>query len=149
MLAPNLNYLNFCLSNLPKKMLPFPFFYHECNIDCTSSKYASCVVENLFLAGGYFHQNFTWLCVPNLKNLTLTNYPLNGIPVSIERHSILPKLDSFCNNLLKIHPIFSSLIITHRSLYQISRKSTPKGRHIYVYQVNVRPPGVWKLYVTV
>ena len=30
-----------------------------------------------------------------------------------------------------------------RSLYQISRKSAPKGRHIYVYHVNVRtpPPG--------
>ena len=27
-----------------------------------------------------------------------------------------------------------------RSLYQISRKSAPKGRHIYVYQVNVRTP---------
>ena len=56
---------------------------------------------------------------------------------------ILLKLGAFYHNLLNIHPIYviwahSSLMKTHRSLYQISRKSTPKGRYIYVHHVN--PP---------
>ena len=55
------------------------------------------------------------------------------------------KLGAFYNNLPKIHPICViwaplSLMKTPRSLYQISRKSDPKGRHIYVYHVNVRTP---------
>ena len=55
------------------------------------------------------------------------------------------KLGAFYNNLPKIHPIYviwapSSLMKTPRSLYQISRKGAPKGRHIYVYHVNVRTP---------
>ena len=58
----------------------------------------------------------------------------------------LNKLGAFYNNLPQIHPIYviwapSSLMKTPQSLYQISRKSAPKGRHIYVYHVNMRPPG--------
>ena len=34
----------------------------------------------------------------------------------------------------------SSLMKTHRWLYQFLRNSTPKGRHIYVYQVGTSPP---------
>ena len=79
----------------------------------------------------------------------LPNFPPISIPFSKEKHPILIKLGAFYNNLPKIHPIYviwapSSLMKTPRSLYQISRKSAPKGRHIYVYHVNVRtpPPGV-------
>ena len=77
----------------------------------------------------------------------LPNFPPISIPFSKEKHPIWIKLGAFYNNLLKIHPISviwapSSLMKTPRSLYQISRKSAPKGRHIYVYHVNVRtPPG--------
>ena len=34
---------------------------------------------------------------------------------------------------------------TYQSLYQILRKSTPKGKHIYVYQFNVKPPGFYQI----
>ena len=78
----------------------------------------------------------------------LPNFPPISIPFSKEKHPILIILGAFYNNLPKIHPIYviwapSSLMKTPRSLYQISRKSAPKGRHIYVYHVNVRtpPPG--------
>ena len=75
----------------------------------------------------------------------LPNFPPISIPFSKEKHPIWIKLGAFYNNLPKIHPIYviwapSSLMKTHRSLYQISRKSAPKGRHIYVYHVNVRTP---------
>ena len=84
----------------------------------------------------------------------LPNFPPISIPFSKEKHPILIKLGAFYNNLPKIHPIYviwapstSSLMKTPRSLYQISRKSAPKGRHIYVYHVNVRtpPPGTLHL----
>ena len=76
----------------------------------------------------------------------LPNYPPISVPFSIEKHPILPKLGAFYHNLLKIHPIFSiwapsSLMKTPWSVYQILRKSTPKGRHIKrTYHVNVRTP---------
>ena len=100
--------------------------------------------------GGFFHQNRTWMCLPDLENLYtnfLPNFPPISIPFSKEKHPIWIKLGAFYNNLPEIHPIYaiwapSSLMKTPRSLYQISRKSAPKGRHIYVYHVNVRtPPG--------
>ena len=99
------------------------------------------------ILGGYFHHNRTWMFLPDLKNLTFS------IPFfcSISHPSVYQFGQNwvlFYNNLPKIHPIYviwapSSLMKTPRSLYQISRKSAPKGRHIYVYHVNVRtpPPG--------
>ena len=78
----------------------------------------------------------------------LSNFPPISIPFSKEMHPILTKLGAFYNNLPKIHPIYviwapSSLMKTPRSIYLISRKSAPKGSHIYVYHVNVRtPPGL-------
>ena len=101
--------------------------------------------------GGFFHQNHTWMCLPDLKNLTISipiflpNFPPISIPFSEEKHPIWIKLGAFYNNLPKIHPIYviwapSSLMKTPRSLYQISRKGAPKSRHIYVYHVNVRTP---------
>ena len=75
----------------------------------------------------------------------LPNFPPISLPFSKENHPIWIKLGAFYNNLHKIHPIYviwapSSLMKTPRSLYQISWKSAPKGRHIYVYHVNVRTP---------
>ena len=61
---------------------------------------------------GYFHQNRTWMCLPDLENLTFS------IPIfcSIsnpsvyhflkEEHPILTKLGAFYNNLPQIHPIY-------------------------------------------
>ena len=79
----------------------------------------------------------------------LPNFPPINIPFSKEKHPILTKLDAFYNIWPKIHPIFwiwaaSSLMKPPPppSLYQILRKGSPKGRHIYVYHVNVRTPGV-------
>ena len=75
----------------------------------------------------------------------LPNFPPISIPFSKEKHPIWIKLGAFYNNLPKIHPIYviwapSSLMKTPWSLYQISRKGAPRGRHIYVYHVNVRTP---------
>ena len=84
----------------------------------------------------------------------LPNFPPVSIPFSKEKHPIWIKLGAFYNNLQKIHPIYviwapSSLMKTPRSLYQISRKGAPKGRHTYVYHVNVRtpPPGAYNVCV--
>ena len=102
--------------------------------------------------GCYFCLNHTWMCLPNLKNLTFSIpifRPITHPSVYLFRQ----KRTKFCPNwvfftiICSKTPNFwiwapSSLMKTHRSLYQISQKSTPKGRHIYVYQVNVStPPG--------
>ena len=100
--------------------------------------------------GGRVAPNRTWMCLPGLENLTISipifllNFPPIGIPFSKETN-LTKYLGAFYNNLPKIHPIYvirapSSLMKTPRSLYQISQKSAPKGRHIYLYHVNVRPP---------
>ena len=74
----------------------------------------------------------------------LPNFPLISIPFSKETHPILTKLGvsffvfvflpkdtpKFCN--------LGSFVSDEPPPYQISRKSAPKGRHIYVYYVNVR-----------
>ena len=82
-----------------------------------------------------------------LYTIFLPNFPPISIPFSKEKHPIWIKLGAFYNNLPKIHPIYviwapSSLKKTPRSLYQISRKSAPKGRHIYVPCQCENPPGV-------
>ena len=86
----------------------------------------------------------------------LPNFPPISIPFLEEKHPIWIKLGAFYNAIcIKIHPIYviwapSSLMKTPRSLYQISPKGAPKGRHIYVYHVNVRtPPGVLSIVDTV
>ena len=84
----------------------------------------------------------------------LPNFPPISIPFSKEKHPILTKLGAFYNNFLQIHPIDaiwapSSLMKPPRSLYHISRKRVPKGRHIYVYHVNVRtPPRAFSIHVS-
>ena len=126
------------------------FWYQFCNskhflkAENSEDSLASSCVE----PGGGVHQNRTWMCLPDLENLYtnfLPNFPPISIPFSKEKHPIWIKLGAFYNNLPKIHPIYviwapSSLMKTPRSLYQILRKSAPKGRHIYVYYVNVRTP---------
>ena len=88
----------------------------------------------------------------------LPKFPPISVPFSEEKHPIWIKLGAFYNNLPKIHPIYvisapSSLMKTPWSLYQISRKGAPKGRHIHVYHVNVRTPlpgnSLTKLYTEV
>ena len=113
--------------------------------------------------GGFFHQN-RYVDVPAgprksdyLYTNFLPNFPPISIPFSKEKHPIWIKLGAFYNNLPKIHPIYviwapSSLMKTPRSLYQISRKSTPKGRHIGPIRIpcqceNPPPGGLTNLYV--
>ena len=83
----------------------------------------------------------------------LHNYPPISTPFWKENHPICLKLGAFYHNLLKIHPIYviwapSFLMKTQWSLYQISRNSTPKGRHIHVYHVNVRTPSAHTIQCT-
>ena len=102
--------------------------------------------------GGYFHQNRTWMCLPDLENLTFS-IPIFCLIYHPSVYHFRKKSTQFCPNLVlftiicpKIHRIYviwasSSLMNPPpRSLYQISRKSAPKGRHIYVYHVKVRTP---------
>ena len=91
------------------------------------------------------------MCLPYFKNLTFF-IPIIRTIIHPSVYHFRKKSTQFCSNwvafyhnLLKIHPIYvilapSSLMKTNRSLYQISWNSTPKGRHIYVYHVNVRTP---------
>ena len=100
--------------------------------------------------GGYSHQNRTGMCLPDFENLTFSlpifaQFPTNPYTISERKAPNFDKLGAFYNNLPKIHPVYviwapSSLMKTLWSLYQISWKSAPKGRHIYVYHVNVRTP---------
>ena len=89
--------------------------------------------------GIYFHQNRTWMCLPDLEKFDFLfpifknffTQPPISIPSLIERHPILPKLSAFYNNLLKVHQIYvilatQSLMKTHWWLYQISWKKAPQ-----------------------
>ena len=95
--------------------------------------------------GVYSHQNCTWMCLPDLENLTFS-WPI-FCPISHpsvyhfrKKSTQLTKLGTFYNNLSKIHPSYVMSLMKPPSLYQISQKSAPKGRHIYLYHVNVRTP---------
>ena len=82
---------------------------------------------------------------PGLYTNFLTNFPPISILFLTEKHLILTKLMIF-TIIGQNTPIFchlGSFILDATpppSLYQISRKSAPKGRYIYVYHVNVRNP---------
>ena len=115
--------------------------------------YASCrilhgaqtwgVLQNILyvdVAAGL--QNFDFHCTYFCCHL-----PPISIPISYKKHPILLKLDAFYSNLLKIHPIYvnsapSSVMKIPDLLTEIHEKC-PKGRHIYIYHVNVRPPWAW------
>ena len=121
--------------------------------DVVSDKYSTAILTmgSLAARGGVLSPK-SYVDVPAgprksdyLYTNFLPNFPPISIPFSKEKRPIWIKLGAFYNNLPKIHPIYviwapSSLMKTPRSLYQISRKGAPKGRHIYVYHVNVRTP---------
>ena len=70
-------------------------------------------------------------------------FPTHQYTIFERKAPNLTKLGGFYNNLPQIHSIYviwapSSVMKTPRSLYQILRKSAPKGRHIHVYHVKVR-----------
>ena len=98
---------------------------------------------------GYFEKIFMWMCLPIFEILTfaLRNFPhlppINILILYI-KHPILLKLGAFYHHLLKIHPIYVNWVPScdenPPSLYQNPQKSFPKGRHIYVYHVNVSNP---------
>ena len=96
-------------------------------------------------AGGNFANSLHGFTCRTCFSKPIThNDPPVSIPISKEKHPIMLKLAAFYHNLLKIRQIHviwapSPLMKT----YQISRNSTCKERHIYVYHVSVRtPPGV-------
>ena len=74
--------------------------------------------------------------------LFLPNFPPINTPFSKEKHQFWPNwvlfttFDPKYTHLLNLGCFISDE--NPRSLYQILRKSAPKGRHIYVYHVNVR-----------
>ena len=81
----------------------------------------------------------------------LPNYPPISIPFSMKKHPVLPKLGAFYNNLLKIHKFLKIWALS--SLMKnppiavpnfAKKKKNPKGRHIYVYLVNLRTPPQFK-----
>ena len=115
----------------------------------SSGQYLSMSLSALkFIAckpGGVFHQNRTWMCLPDLRNLTISipiffaKFPTHQYTIFERKAPNLIKLGAFYNNLPKIHPIYViwvplSLMKTPRSLYQISRKKCPKR------QAHVRIP---------
>ena len=100
--------------------------------------------------GGYFHQNRTWSCLPDLENLTfsipifLPNFSPISIPFSKEKHPILTKLGVFYNNLPKIQPIYviwapSSLMKTPRH-YTKFREKAPQKAGTYTYACQYETP---------
>ena len=112
------------------------------------------MVQFVCPGGGFFHQNRAWMCLPDLENLTISIPILCQIYHPLvyhflkEKHPILIKLGAFYNNLPKMHPVFViwaplSVMKTHRSLYQISRKSAPKSRHIRIPCQCENPPGLF------
>ena len=152
---------------LKNYLLKFPFsffFFFSCSMragdeDCGRARdpkrnlLASLSIQVFPSLGVHFHQNrmWTWMCLPDLENLTfsmlfffffLPNFVLISIPS--RKAPILTKLGAFYNNLPKIPPTYvilapSSLMKILWSFSQISRKS-PKGRHISGYHVNERTP---------
>ena len=69
-------------------------------------------IKQIYPGGGFSHQNRTWMCLPDLENLTISipifcqNFPPISIPFSEKKHPIWIKLGAFYNNLPKIHPIY-------------------------------------------
>ena len=84
---------------------------------------------------GYFRQNRTWMCLPELKMWLSLNQFFAQLPThqytwfSIEKHPILPKLGAFWA---------PSLMKTNRSLYQILQKAPPKRQaHAYTQTMSI------------
>ena len=115
---------------------------------------ANCLmtVNNPPPRGGYFHQHRTWTYLPDLENLTIS-IPIFCLISHPSIYHFRKKSTQFWPNWVLLQYLAQntpnlcnsgSFISdeTPQSLYQILRKSVPKGRHIYVYYVNVRtPPG--------
>ena len=75
------------------------------------------------------------------------NYPPINIPFLFEKPQFCPNWVLFAMIASKYTQFFFNLgslflMETHQSLFQILQKSTVKGRHIYLYHVNVRTPPV-------
>ena len=97
----------------------------------------------MYTQRGYFHQNCMWMCLPHLENLTFS-IPIFRTITHLSVYHIRRKSTQVCSNWVLFTTICSKyiqfyiiwapsfLMKTHRSLYQISRNSTPKGRHINV-----------------
>ena len=71
----------------------------------------ACVISNVLIAGGYFNQFGTWMCLPDfeiwlLLYLILSHLPPISIPILHKKHTILLKFDTLYHHLLKIHPIY-------------------------------------------
>ena len=109
-------------------------------------------VAMLLCTRGVFKNICTWMCLPTSKfwfslYLFLSPSPPIIIIISYKNGLISHKLGAFYGNLLKIHSIYvngapsSVMKIPPIANQNLQKKKKPlKGRHIYVYHVNVRPP---------
>ena len=68
--------------------------------------------DRYLMAGGHFHQDCTWMCLPNLENLTFSipifhpiTHPSIWYTIFNRKAPNFPQLGAFYNDLLKIHPI--------------------------------------------
>ena len=85
---------------------------------------------------------------PRKSDFLYTTFMPNFSPISIpflkEKHPILTKLGALLQELAQNTPnlcnLGSSISDDPPLLYQISQKSAPKGRQVYIYHVNVRTP---------
>ena len=121
-------------------------------MNCILNKFAYFILQNCCIwRGGVTFTKIMRGCACRTSKIRLslyhffTSFPTLQYTIFEKNTQLWPNWMLFYNNLPKIHPIYliwapSSLMETPWSLYQILRKSAPKGRHIYVYHVNVRTP---------
>ncbi len=99
------------------------------------------------IGGGYSPKFCTWTCLMDSAK-SLFAIPIKStilgpfnISFSAEKHPLWAKFGCFFCKIPQIHlGHIESVTETHTSIYQISWKYTPKGRHIHIYQYNKYPP---------
>ena len=141
---------NTCL----KCEIPLLYLFREVNFIPGNTCLGCFLVSpltSMILEGGYFHQNRTWMCLPDLENLTFS-IPIfclistHQYTIFERKYPILTKLGAFYNNLLKIHPVLynlGSLVSDENPSIAVPNfvKSAPKGRHIYApYTISMWEP---------
>ena len=109
---------------------------------------------------GFSSKNFVheWACLTSkfwlLLYVFLSLLTTHHYTSFIQNTQFCSKLVAFYHNLLKIHPIYVNWAPSFDKNNSItipstnSRKSTPQGRHMYVYHVNVRIPLPLNKYAT-
>ena len=115
----------------------------------------NCQTQNDVGKASYFHQNRTWMCLPNLKNLTFSTSTF--CTMTHHQHTIfnrkssnLPKLDPFLQLFAKKYTQFgchlgfsisneNQLIATQNFMINYPKRQA----HYYIVRVNVNSPSCW------